>query len=123
MNIGEVSRKYELSVETLRYYERIGLIPEVPRNKSGMREYDENSCKWISFIKCMRKAGVGIEALIDYVKLFYQGDKTIEARKEILLEQRKNLLDRLEDIQESLELINFKIDNYESVMAKPKNLK
>ncbi|MBQ3437423.1 MAG: MerR family transcriptional regulator [Fusobacterium sp.] len=123
MNIGEVSRKYELSVETLRYYERIGLIPEVPRNKSGMREYDENSCNWISFIKCMRKAGVGIEALIDYVKLFYQGDKTIEARKEILLEQRKNLLDRLEDIQESLELINFKIDNYESVMAKPKNLK
>lgn len=123
MNIGEVSKKYELSVETLRYYERIGLIPEVPRNKSGMREYDENSCNWISFIKCMRKAGVGIEALIDYVKLFYQGDKTIEARKEILLEQRKNLLDKLEDIQESLELINFKIDNYESVMAKPKNLK
>ena len=69
MTIAEVSKKYEMSPDTLRYYERIGLIPQVPRNKSGIRDYDENSCRWIELMKCMRKAGVQIEALIEYVSL------------------------------------------------------
>lgn len=123
MNIGEISKKYELTIETLRYYERIGLIPEVPRNKSGIREYDDNSCKWIEFIKCMRRAGASIEALIEYVKLFHEGDSTLEARKEILIEQRRILQDKLEDIQQSLELLNYKIDNYETIMLKQNDFK
>ena len=64
MTIAEVSRKYEISADTLRYYERIGLIPPVPRNKSGIRNYDEASCQWIELMICMRKAGVQIEALV-----------------------------------------------------------
>lgn len=91
MTIAEVSRKYDLSPDTLRYYERIGLIPTVPRSKSGIRDYDEKSCQWIEMMKCMRKAGVQIEALVEYVKLFQEGDATIEARKEILLEQRERM--------------------------------
>lgn len=66
--IAEISKKYDLSADTLRYYERIGLIPPVPRNKSGIRDYDETSCGWIELMKCLRKAGVQIEALIEYVK-------------------------------------------------------
>ena len=70
MTIAEVSKKYEISADTLRYYERIGLIPPVSRSKSGIRDYDENACSWVELMKCMRSAGVQIEALIEYVALF-----------------------------------------------------
>ena len=72
MTIAEVSKNYEISADTLRYYERIGLLPPVPRTKSGIRDYDEDSLKWIQLMKCMRKAGVQIEALVEYVALFEQ---------------------------------------------------
>ena len=114
MTIAEVSKKYGISIDTLRYYERIGLIPAVPRNRSGIRNYDETSCGWIEMMKCMRKAGVQIEALIEYVTLFQQGENTSQARKEILIEQRKQLLLRMEDMQATLERLNHKIDSYES---------
>lgn len=92
MTITEVSKKFELSQDTLRYYERIGLIPPVNRNKSGIRDYLEEDCKWVEFIKCMRGAGLPIEVLIEYVNLCKQGYKTFDARKELLKEQRINLL-------------------------------
>ena len=70
MTIAQVSKQYDISADTLRYYERSGLIPPVPRNKSGIRDYDEESCRWIELMKCMRKAGVQIEALIEYCLLY-----------------------------------------------------
>ena len=113
MTIAEVSQKFDISADTLRYYERIGLIPPVPRSKSGIRDYDEESCGWIEMMKCMRKAGVQIEALIEYVTLFRQGDDTADARKAILVEQRDQLVDRMADMQASLDRLNQKIENYE----------
>ena len=113
MTIAEVSRKYDISPDTLRYYERIGLIPPVPRNKSGIRDYGEESCNWIELMKCMRQAGVQIEALIEYVALFQQGDSTIGAHKALLIEQRNQLLRRMQAMQESLDRLNYKIQNYE----------
>ena len=92
MTIAEVSKKYNLTQDTIRYYERIGLLPEISRTKSGIRDFDEKSCKWIEFIKCMRAAGMPIEALIEYMNLFKQGKKTIVARKQLLIEQRDVLL-------------------------------
>ncbi|SEO63725.1 MerR family transcriptional regulator [Propionispora vibrioides] len=124
MNIAEVSRKFDLSQDTLRYYERIGLLPSVPRNKSGIRDYSEEDCRWVEFIKCMRNAGLPIEVLIEYVTLFQQGEDTVAARKELLLEQRKQLLARMEDMQSTLERLNKKIDRYEqSVIVKEQELK
>ncbi len=124
MTIAEVSKKYDLSPDTLRYYERIGLIPPVPRNKSGIRNYDEDSCRWIELMKCMRKAGVQIEALIEYVDLFQKGDATVDARKNILIEQRNQLMDRMEDMQQSLDRLNEKIERYEQgLMVAEKQLK
>ena len=70
MTIAEVSKKYDLTPDTLRYYERIGLLVNIPRNSNEIRNYDENSCKRIEFIKCMRNAGVEIEILIEYMNLF-----------------------------------------------------
>ena len=113
MTIAEVSKKYDLSADTLRYYERIGLIPPVPRTKSGIRDYDEVSCGWGEMMKCMRAAGVQIEALIEYVALFQQGDATIDARKAILIEQREQLIERMADMQRSLDRLNDKIDRYD----------
>lgn len=117
MTITEVSKKYELSADTLRYYERVGLIPEVNRNKSGIRDYTEEDCRWVEFIKCMRSVGLPIEVLIDYVTLFQQGDETIEARKEILTEQRKQLIEKMEDIKKTIERLDYKIKRYDQAVV------
>jgi len=114
VTISEVSKKYEISADTLRYYERIGLIPKIYRNGNGIREYTEEDCRWIEFVKCMRGAGIQVEALIEYIKLFQEGDSTIEARKKILIEQRDHLIDNIEKMQKALERLNFKVKRYET---------
>ena len=111
MTIGEVSEKYEITADTLRYYERIGLIPHVPRKKNGIRDYDETSCNWVSFIKCMRGAGVQIEALIEYVDLMQRGGHE-ERRMEILKEQRQRLIDKMEQLQSTIERLDYKIEYF-----------
>ena len=116
MTIAEVSRKYDISADTLRYYERIGLIPPVPRTRGGLRDYGEESCGWNQLMKCMRAAGVQIEALIEYVDLFQQGDATLDARKALLVEQRDQLVSRMAEMQASLDLLNQKIARYEQGM-------
>lgn len=124
MTIAEVSRRYGVSPDTLRYYERIGLIPPVPRNKSGIRDYDEASCGWVELMKCMRASGVQIEALVEYVSLFRQGDETLEARKALLIEQRDLMLSRMAELHASINRLNQKIEHYEqSVMAKEARLR
>ena len=94
MTIAEVSKKYDITSDTLRYYERIGLIPPVPRTKSGIRDYDE------------------------YVALFQKGDETIDARKALLIEQRHQLQERMKEMQLSLDRLNQKIDKYEKGLMK-----
>lgn len=113
MTIAEVSKKYGLSADTLRYYERIGLLPPVPRTKGGIRDYDEASCGWIELMKCMRSAGVQIEALIEYVALFRQGEDTASQRRAILVEQRDQMVARMEEMQRSLDRLNRKIEAYD----------
>ncbi|MGM9528794.1 MAG: MerR family transcriptional regulator [Phascolarctobacterium sp.] len=116
MTIKEASQLTGVSADTLRYYERIGLIPTVPRSESGIRNYDEVSIGWINFIKCMRGAGLPIEALIEYVALYKEGSKTEASRKAILIEQRDILQERMDSLQKTLDKLNYKIDNYELLM-------
>ena len=123
MTIAEVSQKYGISPDTLRYYERIGLIPPVPRSKSGIRDYDAESCGWIEMMKCMRKSGVQIEALIEYVALFRQGEDTADARKAILIEQREQLVERMADMQATLDRLNQKIEHYEQCLEAEQRLR
>lgn len=123
MTITEVSRKYNLTADTLRYYERIGLIPPVNRNNSGVRDFTEEDCNWVQFIKCMRGAGLSIEVLIEYVKMFQEGNSTIKARKELLIEQRNHLTDKIKEMQETLDRLDKKIDGYEErVLIKEQEL-
>ncbi|MDR3560939.1 MAG: MerR family transcriptional regulator [Negativicutes bacterium] len=117
MTITEVSEKFDLPQDTLRYYERIGLLPRVNRNKSGIRDFTDQDCKWVEFIKCMRAAGLPIEILIEYVGLFQQGDETIEARKALFTEQRRLLIKRMEDMQKTLERLDYKIASYEGAVV------
>lgn len=118
MRIAEVSEKYGLSADTLRYYERVGLIPTVNRNGSGIRDYNELDLRRVDFIKCMRGAGLPVEVLIEYMGLVQQGDTTIEARKEILIEQRNLVAARLQEMQKTLDLLNHKIEVYENAILK-----
>jgi DNA-binding transcriptional MerR regulator len=124
VTITEVSEKFDVSQDTLRYYERIGLLPRVNRNKSRIRDYTEEDCKWVEFIKCMRSAGLPIEVLIEYIGLFQQGDETVEARKELFIEQRKQIIKRMEDMRKTLERLDYKIASYEqAIIEKEKALK
>lgn len=118
MTIKEVSKKYDITTDTLRYYERIGLLPKVQRNSSGYRVYSEYDENWIFYIKSMRGAGVSIETLIEYVTLFQQGIETIPIRKELLLEQREKLAERIANMQEVLDRLDKKIDGYEQRVIK-----
>ena len=118
MKIAEVSEQYGLSSDTLRYYERVGLIPPVNRNESGIRDYNELDLRRVEFIKCMRSAGLPVEVLIEYVGLVQQGDKTIEARREILKVQRELLLARMKEMQKTLDILDHKIQLYENAVLK-----
>jgi DNA-binding transcriptional MerR regulator len=118
MKIAEVSEQYGISADTLRYYERVGLIPSVNRSESGIRDYNELDLRRVEFIKCMRSAGLPVGVLIEYMGLVQQGDKTIEARKEILIEQRDLLAARMEEMQKTLDRLNYKIEVYENALLK-----
>lgn len=116
MTIAEVSKKYEITQDTLRYYERIGLIPTVPRNKCGIRNFDETSCKWVEFIKCMRSAGMQIEPLIEYVTLFKEGKNTAPARQKLLIEQKEKLVQKQDEINKTIDRLNYKIELYNDII-------
>lgn len=113
MTITEVSKKYRISADTIRYYEMIGLIPPVNRKSSGVRDFTQEDCNWVEFVKCMRSAGLSIEILIEYVTLFKQGNNTIKARKELLIDQRNQLADKIKEMQLILDRLDNKIDRYE----------
>ena len=116
MQIAEISEKYKISQDTLRYYERIGLLPRVNRNRGGIRDYTKEDERWVEFVTCMRGAGLSIEVLIEYVSLFQQGDKTNDARKALLVEQRNLLAARIQEHSKTLERLNMKIERYDQVL-------
>ena len=118
MTIAEVAKKYGLTADTLRYYERAGLLPDVRRTPGGVRDYSEEDCRWVEYIKCMRSAGVSVETLVEYVKLFHQGVETIEARKRLLLEQREQIIARINELNDVLTKLDWKLDGYEDRMLK-----
>lgn len=125
MTISEVSEKYGLPVDTLRYYEKVGLIPPVHRKESGIRDYTPQDCGWVEFIKCMRGAGLSIETLIEYVTLFRRGNRTLQKRKNLLIKERDALAARVAEMQEVLERLNHKIEVYDEkiVVCEKKLLK
>jgi DNA-binding transcriptional MerR regulator len=116
LTIKEVSEKYHITQDTLRYYERVGMIPKVTRTLSGIRNYQPEDLGWVELALCMRNAGLPVEVMIEYVKLCQQGDDTIPARLQLLLDQRETLLEQREQIDTTLERLNYKISRYEEAV-------
>ena len=92
------------------------MIPHVNRTTSGLRDYTESDCGWVELAKCMRSAGLPIEAMIEYVKLSKQGDNTIQERLQLLEKQKVRLIEQREAIDNMLERLNFKISRYQKAV-------
>ncbi len=118
MKISEVSKKYDISPDTLRYYEKMGLLPNVKKNSSGIRDYSEADLGWVEFIKCMRGAGLSIEVLARYIELFNLGDSTREERKNILIKEREKLIEKRDAIQQTIDRLDYKIERYDNTLLK-----
>lgn len=116
MKIAEVSQKYQISADTLRYYERVGLLPRVQRNRSGIRDYSEADLQRIEFVKCMRSAGLSIESLIHYFALLDAGDATLLERRNLLISEKDKLEARIQKMQDTLDHLNKKIALYDQKM-------
>ena len=124
MTIAEVSERYQISADTLRYYEKEGLIPYISRSEGGVRHYTEDDCKRIGFVKCMRSAGLSIEVLKQYFELFAKGKRTLKARRDLLATEREKLKVRLAELQETLKRLDYKISVYDkAIKSKTKELK
>jgi DNA-binding transcriptional MerR regulator len=124
MTISEVSKQCDISPDTLRYYEKAGLLSDVNRTSGGIRNYTEQDCVQIEFVKCMRSAGLSIEILRKYFELFKRGKRTLKARRNLLVAERTALQERFVELQETLKRLDYKISVYDKAIAsKDKKLK
>lgn len=118
MNIKKVSEQLGISSDTIRYYERIGLVPPISRDKNGVRNFTDIDIQRLDFIKCMRHAGLSIENLHEYMHLYSSNDdRTIPARKKILEEEAEKLDERIANLQETRAYLQHKIDVYDSQLT------
>ena len=118
MNIKKVCEQTGVSADTIRYYERIGLLPRVRRNKSGVRDFSEQDIAALEFIRCFRSAGMSVESLIEYMSLVEEGEGTEKARMKILEEQREKLISRIAELQAAKKRLDYKIENYKNIILK-----
>lgn len=116
MTIKEVCEKYGISADTLRYYERVGVIPEVHRTPGGIRDYNDEDLEWVQNAICFRDAGMPVEILSEYVKLYQQGDETFGARCDLLKEVRADILEMKKKYEVALEKLDYKIRRYEEAV-------
>lgn len=112
MNIKEVAKKYGISADTIRYYERIGVLPPITRDEKGYRSFTEKDLNWVYFVKVLRQAGVSIEGLADYTKLSAKGGATLEARREILVDHLEGIEKEIADLKEARDYLKYKVDSF-----------
>lgn len=113
MMIKEVAEKFEITADTLRYYEKIGMIPEVTRTDSGIRNYQEDDLRWVELAICMRRAGLPVETMVEYVSLYQQGVETFDERLELLKGQMGKLIEQRENINVMIDRLDVKIKRYQ----------
>lgn len=116
MTIREVCEKYSISADTLRYYEKVGVIPKVHRTPGGIRDYKDEDLEWVQNAICFRDAGMPVEILREYVKLYQQGDETFGARCDLLKEVRADILETKRKYEIALEKLDYKIRRYEEAV-------
>ena len=116
MTIKEVSEHFGIGQDTLRYYERVKMIPKVTRTSGGIRDYQEEDLKWVELALCMRSAGLPIEVMIEYLDLYQKGDETIPARLELLSNQIEVLQEQKKQLEATMNRLAYKISKYEEAM-------
>jgi DNA-binding transcriptional MerR regulator len=115
MKIAQVSKEKKLSFDSLRYYERIGLLPPVKRVAGGIRDYSEEDLQWLDFVIAVQSAGLSIEPLIDYVQLCGEGLHTVPARRDLWVDERDLLEKKILDLQETLAQMKEKVERYDGM--------
>ncbi|MGN8772297.1 MerR family transcriptional regulator [Paenibacillus barengoltzii] len=111
--INEVARKFNLSAHTLRYYDKEGLMPFIGRDKSGNRVFTETDLNWVAMVCCLKDTGMSIKEIKKYADWCMEGMRTIDERKAMLIEHRKQVVKQMEELQKNLELIDSKIAVYD----------
>lgn len=116
MLIKEVSEKYNITKDTLRYYEKCGVIPEIQRDKNGIRVYSKQDLDWIEFVICMRSAGLTIDVLKEYAELSNLGDSTFKERHDLLETQKIKLIEERNNIDLMINKLEYKVKVYEKAL-------
>lgn len=116
MTIKQVCQRYGLTQDTLRYYEKIGVIPSVHRTASGIRDYDEHDLGWVENAVCLRSAGVPVESIAEYVKLYQAGDETFAARRDLLSHVLADLTEQRSQLDAAIQKLTYKVSRYEAAV-------
>lgn len=116
MTIKQVCQRYGLTQDTLRYYEKIGVIPPVHRSASGIRDYDEHDLGWVENAVCLRSAGVPVESIEEYVKLYQAGDETFAARRDLLSHVLADLTEQRSQLDAAIQKLTYKVSRYEAAV-------
>ena len=116
MTIKQVCQRYGLTQDTLRYYEKIGVIPPVHRSASGIRDYDEHDLGWVENAVCLRNAGVPVESIAEYVKLYQAGDETFAARRDLLSHVLADLTEQRSQLDAASQKLTYKVSRYEAAV-------
>ncbi len=113
--IKQVSAKTGLSIYTLRYYDKEGLLPLVKRTPTGIRKFSDDDIAWIGLICCLKNSGMSIEKIKEFMNLCLKGEETVEPRKDILLLHKRHIQEQMKELQNSLDTVNYKIDHYKEI--------
>ncbi|MEV6119751.1 MerR family transcriptional regulator [Streptomyces sp. NPDC052077] len=110
--IGEAAAFTGLSVHTLRWYERIGLMPQVDRSRTGQRRYTDHDLDWLDFVTRLRLTGMPVADMVRYAELVREGDDTFPERRELLESTRRDVLARIAELRDTLAVLDHKIGFY-----------
>ena len=117
----QTCKEVGLNYQTLKFYCNQGLVPNVKRNLNNYRVFDEEDIKWIKTLTCLKKCGMSLAEMKEYLRLCKVGDETILQRKEILKKKEKELLSQIDLLNESIEFIHYKQNFYDKLLDKEAN--
>ncbi|MER5743925.1 MerR family transcriptional regulator [Streptomyces sp. NPDC059913] len=117
--ISEVAALTGLTAHTLRWYERIGLMPHVDRSHTGQRRFTNRDLDWLAFVGKLRMTGMPVADMVRYAELLREGEHTFEERQELLEATRRDVRTRIAELQDTLAVLDHKIDFYASARTAP----
>lgn len=115
--VGEIAQKLHVAPSTIRYYDKEGLLPFVERSSGGIRMFKDSDFEWLSIIDCLKKAGVPIKDIKNFIDWCMEGDSTIEKRLDLIEERRQSVLSQIEQMQKTLQILDYKKWYYETAKA------